>query len=70
MSSYCPLCSSTNQLSIDAAGICLDCATVATSAFVIPVGLMVLAVAVIVAGFAVFKRMHALSPAAVIASCN
>jgi hypothetical protein len=57
-------------LSIDAAGICLDCATVATSAFVIPVGLMVLAGAVIVAGFAVFKRMHALRPPAVVASCN
>ncbi len=35
MSSCCPLCSSANQLSIDSATLCMECATVATPVFTI-----------------------------------
>ncbi len=53
--SCCPLCSSTNQLTIDATTVCMECATVATAGFTIPVGLMVLAGAVTAAGVALWK---------------
>lgn len=64
MSSCCPLCSSTNQLSIDAATVCMDCATVATAGFSIPVGMMVLAGAVIAAGAVLFRKARAMQPVA------
>ena len=67
MISCCPLCSSNNQVAIDAATVCMDCATVATPVVTIPVGLMVLAGAVLAAGFMVFKRVLSMKPAAMIA---
>ena len=56
MSSCCPLCSSTNQLSIDSATVCMECAAVATPVFTIPIGLMVLGGATIAVAFIVIKR--------------
>ncbi len=51
MSSCCPLCSSANQLSIDSATLCMECAAAATPAFTIPIGLMVLVGATIAVAF-------------------
>ena len=61
--SCCSLCNSSNQLSIDAATVCMDCATVAVAGFAMPVGMLVLAGAVIAAGFMVFKRVFSMKPA-------
>lgn len=62
--SCCPLCNSSNQVSMDAATICMDCATVATAGFTIPVGMMVLAGAVIAAGVVLFKKIRGVQPVA------
>ena len=60
MSSCCPLCSSANQLSIDADTLCMECATVATPVFTIPIGLMVLGGATIAVAFMGIKRLRSM----------
>ncbi|MDG2478103.1 MAG: hypothetical protein P8M32_09450 [Phycisphaerales bacterium] len=60
MSSCCPLCSSVNQLSIDSATLCMECATVATPAFTIPIGFMVLGGATIAVAFMCIKRLRSM----------
>jgi len=62
--SCCPLCSSTNQLAIESTTICMECATVTTAGFSIPVGLMVLAGAVFAAGVVLFRKARAAQPVA------
>ncbi len=58
MNTCCSICSSANQLSFDSAAVCMDCATVTTSYATIPVGLMVLAGAVVAAGFMMIRRIR------------
>ena len=65
MNSCCSICSSTNQVAFDSAAVCMDCATVTTSFATFPVGLMVLAGAVIATGCMIFKHLRALRPATI-----
>ena len=46
MTTCCPLCNSGNQLSFETAAVCMECATVATPMFTLPLGLMVAGLAV------------------------
>jgi len=62
--SCCSLCNSSNQVSMDAVTVCMDCATVATAGFTIPVGMMVLAGAVITAGVVLFRKIRGVQPVA------
>ena len=62
MNSCCSICSSVNQVTFDSAAVCMDCATVTTSFATFPVGLMVLAGAVIMTGCVVFKKIRSMLP--------
>ncbi len=60
MSSCCPLCSSANQLSIDSATLCMECAAAAAPAFTISIGLMVLVGSTIAVAFMGVKRLRSM----------
>ena len=58
MTAPCPVCSSTGQLAIDTTTVCMECATVVTPAFTLPLGLMLVGAAVASLVLMVVRKHH------------
>ena len=58
MSAPCPVCSSTSQVAMDATTVCMECATIVTPSFTLPLGLMLVGAAVASLTLMVVRKHH------------